>query len=138
MIGLAAISLQPSFAQEHMLLSLHVWMMLVRLRAEGSDGKTSAQLMYEEFTEDVEARLRGTGVKVCLCLSHGSRCMCDCCRFPLTVAQHGLCAQVRIGKHLAELEKMFYGSSMAYDKVCEIDVSAIYLLQYVCSSSQRS
>ena len=60
----AAISLQPSFAQEHMLLSLHVWMMLVRLRAEGPDGKTSAQLMYEEFTEDVEARLRGTGVKV--------------------------------------------------------------------------
>ena len=24
---------------------------------------------------------------------------------------------MRIGKHLAELEKMFYGSSMAYDKV---------------------
>ena len=47
-----------------MLLSLHVWMLLVRLRADGDDGKTSAQLMYEEFTEDVEARLRATGVKV--------------------------------------------------------------------------
>ena len=71
----AAISLQPSFAQEHMLLSLHVWMMLVRLRAEGPDGKTSAQLMYEEFTEDVEARLRGTGVKVCLCLLAVAACV---------------------------------------------------------------
>ena len=47
-----------------MLLSLHVWMLLVRLRAEGPDGKNAAQLMYEEFTEDVEARLRNTGVKV--------------------------------------------------------------------------
>ena len=63
----AALSLSPSFAQEHMLLSLHVWMLLVRLRAEGDDGKKAAQLMYEEFTEDVEARLRRTGVKVLPC-----------------------------------------------------------------------
>ena len=61
----AALNLDPSFAQQHMLLSLHVWMLLVRLRAEGDDGRKAAQLMYEEFTEDVEARLRRTGVKVC-------------------------------------------------------------------------
>ena len=32
-------------------------------------GKKAAQLMYEEFTEDVEARLWRTGVKVLLTLA---------------------------------------------------------------------
>lgn len=74
------------FQTTHGLLALHVWLLLVRLRAEGGDGKRQAQMMYELFTDDVEMRVRGAGV------------------------------QVRLNKHLQELEKMFYGSSMAYDK----------------------
>jgi hypothetical protein len=69
------------------MLCLHIWLLLVRLRAEGEDGKELAQMLYENFTDDVEMRVRAEGVKV------------------------------RVGKWLAELERMFYGSSVAYDKV---------------------
>jgi cytochrome b pre-mRNA-processing protein 3 len=68
------------------MLCLHIWMLLVRLRPEGSDGKKLAQLMYDDFQEDVEKRVRAAGV------------------------------QVRLRKHLVELEKQFYGSCIAYDK----------------------
>lgn len=43
-------------------------MLLVRLRSEGKDGKDLAQMMYESFQENVEARVRGEGVKVCFLL----------------------------------------------------------------------
>ena len=47
-------------------------MLLVRLRSEGKDGKVLAQMMYERFQENVEARVIREGVKVrlaSLCLS---------------------------------------------------------------------
>ncbi|CAL8461833.1 g1364 [Coccomyxa elongata] len=81
-----AMDLEYRFATTYSLLCLHVWLILVRLRAEGKDGKDLAQMMYENFQEDVELRVRAEGVKV------------------------------RVGKWLGELEKNFYGSSMAYDK----------------------
>lgn len=68
------------------MLCLHVWMLLARLRPEGPDGKRLAQMMYDDFQEDVETRVRAAGV------------------------------QVRVGKQLAELEKQFYGSCLAYDR----------------------
>jgi cytochrome b pre-mRNA-processing protein 3 len=83
----AALGLRPSvFADEHALLCLHVWMLLVRLRPEGPDGKDTAQALYENFSDDVEARVRAAGVRV------------------------------RVSKWLAELEKQFYGGATAYDK----------------------
>lgn len=82
----AALGLRPgTFADTHALLCVHVWLLLVRLRPEGRDGKDAAQALYENFSDDVEARVRAAGVKV------------------------------RIGKWLAELEKMFYGAASAYD-----------------------
>lgn len=39
-------------------------MLLVRLRSEGKDGKDIAQMVYETFQDNVEARVRGEGVKV--------------------------------------------------------------------------
>ena len=68
------------------MLSLHVWLLLVRLRAEGADGKSLSQALYDDFQSDVEARARAAGVKV------------------------------RLQKALTELEKQFYGSAVAYDK----------------------
>ena len=46
------------------MLCLHMWMLLVRLRSEGKDGKDLAQMVYELFQDNVEARVRAEGVKV--------------------------------------------------------------------------
>ena len=75
-----------SFQHRHAMLSLHVWMVLKRLRLEGKPGKKISQIMYDEFQDDVEHMVRQAGV------------------------------QVRLGKHLSELEKQFYGSCTAYDR----------------------
>ena len=40
-------------------------MLLLRLRAEAKEGSDMAQMMYDDFQEDVEMRVRGSGVKVC-------------------------------------------------------------------------
>jgi hypothetical protein len=60
----AVFDLQKKFANEYNILCLHVWMLLVRLRSEGKDGKDIAQMVYETFQDNVEARVRGEGVKV--------------------------------------------------------------------------
>ncbi len=64
----AVFDLQKKFANEYNMLCLHVWMLLVRLRSEGKDGKDIAQMVYETFQDNVEARVRGEGVKVSFCL----------------------------------------------------------------------
>lgn len=63
----AVFDLQKKFANEYNMLCLHVWMLLVRLRSEGKDGKDIAQMVYETFQDNVEARVRGEGVKVSFC-----------------------------------------------------------------------
>ena len=73
------------FADTHALLGLHLWLALVRLRAEGEPGKAVSQALYENFSDDVEARVRAAGVRV------------------------------RVSKWLSELERMFYGAATAYD-----------------------
>ena len=60
----AALGLPVKFSSTYSLLCLHIWMVLVRLRAEGLDGKDLAQAMYEDFTDDVEMRVHAEGVKV--------------------------------------------------------------------------
>ena len=60
----AAFDLEYRFATTYSLLCLHVWLALVRLRVEGKDGKDLAQMMYDNFQEDVEIRVRSEGVKV--------------------------------------------------------------------------
>ena len=61
----AVFGLERKFADQYNMLCIHMWMLLVRLRSEGKDGKDLAQMMYESFQENVEARVRGEGVKVC-------------------------------------------------------------------------
>ena len=78
--------LPADFQPLHSSLCLHIWLLLVRLRAEGKPGKQLAQMLYDDFQTDVEERARAAGVRV------------------------------RLSKQLTELEKQFYGSSMAYDK----------------------
>lgn len=73
--------LELRFAPTYSLLCLHVWLALVRLRAEGADGRDMAQMMYEDFQEDVERRVRAEGVKARL-----FRCfLCECQLFVVPV-----------------------------------------------------
>ena len=60
----AALGLEQRFATTYSLLCIHVWLALVRLRAESKDGKHLAQMLYENFQDDVEVRVRAEGVKV--------------------------------------------------------------------------
>lgn len=60
----AGFNIGPAFAQKYAFLCVHVWMLLVRLRAEGEDGKDLAQMLYENFQEQVEELVRSEGVKV--------------------------------------------------------------------------
>lgn len=53
-----------SFAATHSLLCLHIWLLLVRLRAEGDEGAELAQKLYDDFQDDVEMRVHAEGVKV--------------------------------------------------------------------------
>lgn len=60
----AVFQLERKFASEYNMLCLHMWMLLVRLRSEGKDGKALAQMVYETFQDNVETRVRAEGVKV--------------------------------------------------------------------------
>ena len=51
------------------MLCIHMWMTLVRLRKEGKTGKSLTQLIYDNFQEDVEHRVRAAGVKVFMLIS---------------------------------------------------------------------
>ena len=117
----AALNLEYRFANTHAMLCLHVWLALVRLRAEGKDGKDLAQMMYENFQEDVELRVRAEGVKV-----RRVACAASCGHFANVEGTHfacmvwllgllsafGFCAcKVRVGKWLTELEKNFYAAA---------------------------
>lgn len=80
-----ALGLPTSFRATYSLLVLHVWLCLVRLRAEGRDGAEVGQALYDLFFHDCELRVVATGVKVL------------------------------ISKWTTELEKNFYGAAAAYD-----------------------
>ena len=74
------------FQHRHALMCLHVWLLLVRLRPEGSEGKELGQVLYDNFQDDLEMIVRRAGVKS------------------------------KVRGQLSELEKQFYGSCMTYDK----------------------
>jgi len=78
--------LPVSFRGRYGATVLHVWLLLVRLRAEGDEGSELAQVFYDNFMEDLELLVREEGVVV------------------------------RVSKWMKELESFFYGSAMAYDK----------------------
>ncbi|KAK4535806.1 hypothetical protein CDCA_CDCA06G1831 [Cyanidium caldarium] len=79
---------QLRFAQWYPLVTLHLWMTLQRLRAEGARGREISEMVYQNFWEDVERRMM---------LTEG-----------LTLLQ--------TSKWKRECEKMFYGSAMRYDE----------------------
>lgn len=78
-----------SFQDKQATLTIHVWMLLQRLRADGERGKRVGQNLYDCFQEEVERRVREVGVRV------------------------------RVGKWLKELEAAFYGTSLALDRAQE-------------------
>ena len=100
------------FQHRHAMLCLHVWMVLKRLRSEGKPGKKISQIMYDDFQDDVEHMVRNAGV------------------------------QVRLQKHLSELEKQFYGSCTAYDRALGSDppeslASALYRNVYQAQEGKK-
>jgi len=94
-----ALGLEDRFMSTYSLQCLHVWMILVRLRTEGDDGKDLAQIMYEDFTDDVEIRVHKEGVKV------------------------------RVNKWLKELEKIFYGTCQSYERALAGETDLVDALQ---------
>jgi cytochrome b pre-mRNA-processing protein 3 len=92
---LRALRIPDDFQHRHALLALHVWLILVRLRPEGADGKELAQIFYDTFQDDLEKRVRGAGVKV------------------------------KVRGQLSELEKQFYGSSKAYDNAMKEEAGSV-------------
>ena len=66
----AALGLPDRFVATYSLLCLHVWLLLVRLRREGDDGRELAQILYEAFQDDVEIRVHAEGVKVMFFLQY--------------------------------------------------------------------
>ena len=78
-VGLPLDDFRARFA----LLSLHLWLVLVRLRAEGETGQEVGQALYDHFWADMEQRVRDEGVVV------------------------------RLSKWMKELETAFYGSCVA-------------------------
>lgn len=81
-LGLAG---RITFAQYHAFLTVHLWVLLRALRAQGEPGGAAIQATHEEFQDDVERRVRALGVRV------------------------------RLRKHMTALEKDFFGAVKAYD-----------------------
>jgi hypothetical protein len=59
---MSAFVLEKSFRTTHAMLLLHMWLTLVRLRAEGKDGAKVGQTIYELFNHDLEKRIVAAGV----------------------------------------------------------------------------
>ncbi|KAK4531015.1 hypothetical protein CCYA_CCYA06G1872 [Cyanidiococcus yangmingshanensis] len=79
---------EPPFAAWVQLVSLHMWMTIYRLRAEGDFGRDVSQAIYENFWPQLRRRL---------------------------VEELGL-GLVQTSKHLRECEHMFYGAAIRYDE----------------------
>lgn len=63
----AAFALQEGLYRDtYAMLCIHMWMTLVRLRSEGKPGKDLTQLVYDNFQDNVEHRVRAAGVMVSL------------------------------------------------------------------------
>ncbi|CEF96810.1 Ubiquinol-cytochrome c chaperone/UPF0174 [Ostreococcus tauri] len=91
----AAHGIERTFARDHAVTCLHVWMCLQRLRREGEDGKDFSQIFYDAFQDDVERRVHDAGVRV------------------------------RVRKWLQDLERTFYGNAVSYDKALELGGSEL-------------
>ncbi|KAJ7539217.1 hypothetical protein O6H91_11G081400 [Diphasiastrum complanatum] len=95
----ASLDLEQNFRTTHALLVLHLWLCLVRLRAEGKEGVEAGQYLYEVFNHDVEQRVVKAGVKML------------------------------VSKWMKELEKNFYGAVSAYDAAMKPNASKDELAQ---------
>jgi len=80
-----ALRLENDFRTRHAFVSLHVWMVLRRLRGAGADGKSFSQFLYDNFQHEVEMSVHREGVRV------------------------------RLSKWLRQLEDIFFGAAKAYD-----------------------
>jgi len=63
LLGFAACQLTDTFQTWFCVTQLHVWMMVVRLRAEGDTGKDVARMVVEYFVNDLELRISNKGVR---------------------------------------------------------------------------
>lgn len=78
--------LEKTFKTTFALLMLHMWLFLRRVKEEGKEGVEFGQYVYEIYNHDLELRVSKAGVNLLLI------------------------------KWMKELEKIFYGNIIAYDK----------------------
>ncbi|CAM8960990.1 unnamed protein product [Rhodiola kirilowii] len=79
-------NLEKTFKTTFSLLVLHMWLVLRRLKEEGKEGVEFGQYLYEIYNHDVEMRVSRAGVNLMLT------------------------------RWMKDLEKIFYGNIVAYDK----------------------
>ncbi|KAK1273271.1 hypothetical protein QJS04_geneDACA012494 [Acorus gramineus] len=82
----AVFRLEKTFKTTFSLLILHMWLCLRRLKEEGKEGVELGQYLYEIYNHDLEIRVSKAGVNLLLT------------------------------RWMKELEKIFYGNILAYDK----------------------
>ncbi|CAM8879376.1 unnamed protein product [Rhodiola kirilowii] len=79
-------NLEKTFKTTFSLLVLHMWLVLRRLKEDGKEGVELGQYLYEIYNHDVEMRVSRAGVNLMLT------------------------------RWMKDLEKIFYGNIVAYDK----------------------
>lgn len=84
-------SLEKTFKTTFSLLVLHMWLCLHRFKQEGKEGVEFGQYLYEIYNHDVELRVSKAGVNLLLIT------------------------------WMKDLEKIFYGNIVAYDKAIAPD-----------------
>ncbi|KAK1305414.1 hypothetical protein QJS10_CPB11g00302 [Acorus calamus] len=82
----AVFRLEKTFKTTFSLLVLHMWLCLRRLKEEGKEGVELGQYLYEIYNHDLEIRVSKAGVNLLLT------------------------------RWMKDLEKIFYGNIVAYDK----------------------
>ncbi|KAJ1489693.1 ubiquinol-cytochrome C chaperone-domain-containing protein [Baffinella frigidus] len=80
------LGLVASFENRYYLECLHVWMILMRLRSEGPNGKLISQDLFDNFHTDLTTQMSGMGVQA-----------------------------IQLSTRARELQSVFYGAAVSYD-----------------------
>ena len=61
---LVAMGLEDSFNSRYVLLTVHIWLCLMKLRSVGPDGKKVSQTLFDNFWDDMVSEIRLAGVRM--------------------------------------------------------------------------
>ncbi|CAM8879377.1 unnamed protein product [Rhodiola kirilowii] len=105
-------NLEKTFKTTFSLLVLHMWLVLRRLKEDGKEGVELGQYLYEIYNHDVEMRVSRAGF---LGYVHDKSKFYD--RSIGTFTDKGSrIVNLMLTRWMKDLEKIFYGNIVAYDK----------------------